>query len=171
MNFYNAEEFRKLEDTRMKIYLDKIFTVLDDTILPDLNEKAIEKKLDNDLINRELSLQILATCFFQFEEQDVPEQMIAISFHSYFSYEKTPFNNLKEYLFLDENKNRINGEKEHSILNLIFQFYTLFYKEFDKTNEPTVINNVLAHFDNNLEKVKTYNEETELEETDIKKEG
>jgi len=160
MPLFNKEKFSEYENTRFKSYLEEVFSVVETEILNDLKQKCEKDGLTEEETNRELSLQVLATLFFQFEEQDVPKELIELGLAAYLSYERNPFEVMKNYFFI-HNGERVNGEKEVLLLKRLYEHYETFYEKYDETNDSNVINNIMGSLNQAVISIKEFKEEIE----------
>lgn len=160
MKYYNQEMFLGNEKTRLTEYLDKVFEGIDKILID--TESKIKEGTPEDVKTEHLASQIIASSFFQFEANDVPHNVVAVICHSYMSPEYTPFTVLKDYLYTQDGQT-VNPEKIFAIREALNKYYMAFYNEYDKTNNPEIMNGVLYNFSLDLKTIKNHIEEKEQE--------
>jgi len=153
MEFYNEEKYSNLEQTQMVKYISEVLKH-NNKILSELRIKLNGMSLSPEQKEASLALQSIANLYFQFEQNDLNENLVEMVFRIYLSDDLIPIPVLKDFLYYVDGV-YMGIEKEYTIKEMLIVMYKDFYKKYDEANDPEVIKDFLNNIEKSIIQIKS----------------
>jgi len=152
MEFYTEDKYNNEPDTQMLKYIKEVFKH-NNKVLTELDIKLKSMNMTSEQRVASLSLQSLANMFFQFEQNDLNENLVEMVFRVYLSDNFIPIPVLKGFLYYSDNI-YVGIEKEYAIKEMLIVMYKDFYKKYDETNDSEIIKDFLDGIEKSIIQIK-----------------
>jgi hypothetical protein len=153
MEFYKEDKYNNIEQTQIVKYIAEVFKH-NNKILSELRIKLNGMELSREQKEASLALQSIANIYFQFEQNDLNENLVEMVFRIYLSNDLIPIPILKDFLYYADGV-YMGIEKEYAIKEMLIVMYKDFYKKYDEVNNPEVIKDFLNNIEKSIIQIKS----------------